>query len=194
MEIISDRSRGQTASSTRSPPSAATKKLILELGLKYQPNSADQQAGHDAKVAMLTEDVAEIPPALLREVIDHVVRTSPFMPRAADIHHFAKNIGARRSAQGVQSQDEVVAAGNANLAEKGRMGLLWVLNSSGQAELISRAEHERRSRPQHPPTDDEMWQIMKEEGALASEIMQPYVRAIRERRRAQRIARLGEGI
>ena len=95
--------RGQTLPSTcssrpsetyRPKPNAKVREMISRLGLRFRPtNQADLQA-HAAMLALLAEDVADVPADLLQLAIQRHVSSSPFMPKAADLIRIAKEIDA----------------------------------------------------------------------------------------------------
>lgn len=71
-------------------PSAKTRDLIARLGLRYRPtNQADLEA-HAGMLALLAEDLADLPIGLLERAIQRHCTTSPYMPKAADLIALAK--------------------------------------------------------------------------------------------------------
>ena len=65
-------------------------RMIGELGLRYRPSAQADLEAHAAAIALLARDVADIPPAYLRQAIDQWVRRSPFMPKASDLVSLAQ--------------------------------------------------------------------------------------------------------
>jgi hypothetical protein len=75
----------------RSKPSAKIRDLIARLGLRYRPtNQADLEA-HAGMLALLAEDLADVPTDLLERAVQHHVATSPYMPKAADLIRLAQS-------------------------------------------------------------------------------------------------------
>ena len=75
----------------RKKPGAKTRDLIGRLGLRYRPtNQADLEA-HAGMLALLAEDLADLPTGLLEVAIIRHCTTSPFMPKAADLIKLAQD-------------------------------------------------------------------------------------------------------
>jgi hypothetical protein len=83
--------RGQTQTSicstkqTENLPSAETRRLVAELGLRYRPSAQADLAAHAAATALLARDVADIDPHYLEQAITEHVSKSPFMPKACEL-------------------------------------------------------------------------------------------------------------
>lgn len=73
-------------------PSAAQRKVILELGLRYRPQSPGQLEGHQAKVVALLADTIDVPAHLLDDAAKEWARTSRWMPTAADLIQLAQRL------------------------------------------------------------------------------------------------------
>lgn len=65
--------------------SAKTERLIGELGLRYRPSVQADLEEHAATLALLTTDVADIPPDLLEQAIRRHVASSPYLPKASEL-------------------------------------------------------------------------------------------------------------
>lgn len=78
--------------SYRPKPSAKVRDLIGRLGLRYRPTNAADLGAHAASLALLAEDVAEVPADLLERAIAEHVASSPWMPKAADLIRIAQDI------------------------------------------------------------------------------------------------------
>lgn len=74
-----------TPSLKRKMPSAETKKLVSEIGLRYQPASRTDLAAHAAQLALLARDLADVDTDDLADAIQAHVLACPFMPKAADL-------------------------------------------------------------------------------------------------------------
>lgn len=76
--------------------------MISRLGLRFRPtNQADLEA-HAGMLALLAEDLADIPSDLLDKAISRHVTSSPYMPKAADLIRLAKNIDAESRVEPVK--------------------------------------------------------------------------------------------
>jgi hypothetical protein len=59
--------------------------IIGKLGLRFPPaNSVDRDA-HAARVALLAEDCADIPPDWLDEAVSRWAKSQPFFPRTCEL-------------------------------------------------------------------------------------------------------------
>lgn len=76
-------------------PSAKTITLIGELGLRYSPSAQADREAHSAALALLTRDLADVPPSILAQAIDQWVRQSRFMPKASELVELCKAIVCR---------------------------------------------------------------------------------------------------
>lgn len=65
-------------------------KLISEVGLRYRPTSQADLQAHGASLALLADDLADMPVDLLRKAIAKHVVESPFLPKASDLVRLAK--------------------------------------------------------------------------------------------------------
>lgn len=85
----------QWPSSERRMPSAETKRLIAMLGLRYPPSTKQDEAGRAGQLALLTDDVADIPPTMLDMAIRQWVKTKGFMPKASELFTLAHEFSER---------------------------------------------------------------------------------------------------
>ena len=115
----------------RSVPSAV-KRIILELGLRYRPAAADQLEPHQAKLAALMSDLADLPPALLTRAASHWVRQSAFMPKASDLIQLARHFANAEHDRPLRPLD-VAGLRNARMnAEPGtRRDIRWIDDGRG---------------------------------------------------------------
>ena len=90
--------------SSRKRPGAKTRDLIGRLGLRYRPtNQADLEA-HGGMLALLAEDLADLPVSLLELAIQRHCAASPYMPKAADLIKLAQEAqGTGRPATSLQA-------------------------------------------------------------------------------------------
>ncbi len=66
-------------------PSARTVEIAGKLGLRYPPASSVDRDSHAARVALLAEDCADLPPEWLDAAAREWAKTEPFMPRACEL-------------------------------------------------------------------------------------------------------------
>lgn len=141
-----DQDRAQLSSYTGEPQaakprkraSAKTERLIAELGLRYRPSVQADLEEHAATLALLTTDVADIPPDLLEQAIRRHVMKSPYMPKASELIELARNLLNQK--QQARSDMPLVDRWNARLAAEGRYDIRWI-DDNGQMKLeqVSRA-------------------------------------------------------
>lgn len=76
---------------------AKIRNIVAELGLRYRPSAQADLEAHAASIALLCRDVADVPPGLLERAVEEWVRSSVFMPKAADLVALAKGyLGSAR--------------------------------------------------------------------------------------------------
>lgn len=92
--------------------SAATTKIIAEIGLRYRPAATVDLPDHHSRLAMLAQDLADIPPDLLERAARDHARQSNFMPKAAELIELAQGYvnGAASNSMGLQEQCDVLNA------------------------------------------------------------------------------------
>jgi len=108
------------------------KRIVLELGLRYRPAAADQLEAHQAKLAALISDLADLPPAVLERAARHWVRQSAFMPKASELIALARNFASAERGSALRRLD-VAALRNARMAEErgARRDLRWIDDGGG---------------------------------------------------------------
>lgn len=118
--------------------------MIAELGLRYEPSAKADLQAHAARMALLSQDVADARPDVLQEAIELWVRRKDFLPRANELIAMMETIIERRSAA---PQREDLAARVEYLNElplSEAQGWRWFLNcrvENGQKRwFIDRAE------------------------------------------------------
>ena len=125
--------RRLTSTAPPSPPrqkSAKTARLIGELGLRYRPAASIDLEAHAATLALLTRDLAGEDPLALERAIERWVRTSPFMPKAAELIDLIKRDQALQDpgARLLRLQHRA-EEGNAALDAKGRRDIRWFVRN-----------------------------------------------------------------
>lgn len=128
----------------RNPP-AKIKALIAELGLRYRPTAQTDLQAHAALLALLTQDVADLPPDRLDRAIREWVRTQRFMPRAAELvalcqaDQQAEAKSARTTGDPLDEARQWVAQRNARLrsSSNGRRDIEWFVDDAGGTALRS---------------------------------------------------------
>ena len=85
-------------------PSAKTRDLIARLGLRYRPTNQSDLAAHASMLALLAEDLADLPINLLELAIQRHCATSPYMPKMADLIKLAQEAqGSAKPATSLQA-------------------------------------------------------------------------------------------
>jgi hypothetical protein len=143
MEIIDNPLLSKAHRSGRTPPSnsssvvpferpkrrvsAKTERLIGELGLRYRPSREADLDEHAAALALLTTDVADVPPDLLEDAIRRHVMGSPYMPKASELIAIAQSLLTNAQPKaGTADLPGLAARYNARLAAEGRRDIEWV--------------------------------------------------------------------
>lgn len=66
--------------------------IIGKLGLRYRPSGQADLEAHAEALALLSEDCADVPPALLDRAAKSWARSERFMPRAAELLQRARDL------------------------------------------------------------------------------------------------------
>ncbi|GGN49488.1 hypothetical protein GCM10011349_20150 [Novosphingobium indicum] len=99
------------------PPQIRT--LIGSLGLRYEPSrQADLQA-HGARIALLSEDMAEANPDLLARAIERWVHVKPYLPKASELHAIIEDMQAAQAPGAFCDLERMVEDGNREARAKG---------------------------------------------------------------------------
>lgn len=128
-----------TPNSQRSVP-AAVKKAIAELGLRYRPSAQADLEAHAHMIALLTRDVADIPPHILEAAIDQWCRTKPFLPKASELIELSKqrvsndNVGTDAALRQLQAHCDVLNAGERRSGSDFR----WIVIGEAPRRTIDR--------------------------------------------------------
>jgi len=133
--------RGQTPASTcsdrptpslRRKPPAAIQALVAKLGLRYRPSAQADLEAHAGAIALLAQDLADMPADLLDRAINKHVLSSPYLPKASDLIAAARSFMTK---PGKRDAYAIAAAGNALLAKPdGRRDIHWIVED-GEAKL-----------------------------------------------------------
>lgn len=124
---------------SRPKPSAKIRDLVSRLGLRYRPTNAADLDAHAAMLALLAQDLADIPYDLLDRAISRHVMISPYMPKAADLVKLAREIDdARRPNlpnEGATYAHRLAASYN----QRGnRPDVEWYVNDNGEVKIRHR--------------------------------------------------------
>lgn len=127
------------------PPSqknvpSAIKRIILELGLRYRPASPDLLESHQLKLAAMMVDLSDMPPARLEKAAAHWVRSSAFLPTAADLIRLVRNFV--ENGEGGGKRLDVASIRNAQMDQdsQARQDIRWVDDGLG-LRLVPIAEY-----------------------------------------------------
>lgn len=91
---------------TKTSISATIRKLISELGARYEPSVPDE--GFAGRLALLAKDLADAKPDLLAVAIDRWVRIKPFLPKVSELLAIMESVRAERTTQRPPSEDGAV--------------------------------------------------------------------------------------
>lgn len=135
-KTLGEAARAQPSTSSnvlplRRPPSAAIKRIIGELGLRYRPSAQADLEEHAACLALLARDVADIPPDILRRAVDRHVAISPYMPKACELIEASKALLRGP----IEGEIDWVTIGNRTLNEIGRHDIRWSRDEGGALVL-----------------------------------------------------------
>lgn len=120
-----------TAKPAKKSVPSATKRLILELGLRYRPGSTDALEGHQAKLTALMLDLADIPPAALERAIGRWVMKSPYLPKASELVELARDTGDHSADRNSRENAQKLAnLANARLAAEGKRHMHWIVDGN----------------------------------------------------------------
>ena len=110
----------------RPRPSAKTRDLIGRLGLRYRPTNQSDLEAHAGMLALLAEDLADLPTSLLERAIQRHCISSPYMPKAADLIKLAQDAeGATRPATTLQAYADDLNTKNFSRANDWH----WIINT-----------------------------------------------------------------
>lgn len=124
--------RPQPSSATKPP--AAIRALVAKLGLRYRPSAQADLEAHAGAIALLAQDLADIPPDLLDRAIREHIMSSPYMPKASDLIAKARSYIPQ---PGKRDQYAIAEMGNAGLEKSGRRDVHWIVED-GKAVMAWR--------------------------------------------------------
>lgn len=64
--------------------------MVLELGLRFRPQTTDNQEEYAATVTLLAQDLSDVPPHLLQQAIGEWIQTKKWLPRASELIELAQ--------------------------------------------------------------------------------------------------------
>jgi hypothetical protein len=118
----------------------------LELATRYRPNNAAENEPFQAKVALLTKDLAHVNPHALKAAADEWAQRERWLPKASELIDLIKEArGPKRN------EIDLAAKYNARLASEGKRGMKWVYDAGGQLKLIGTDPWVKPSREMIPP-------------------------------------------
>lgn len=118
------------------------RQAVLELATRYRPTNQADIEPFQAKVALLTKDLAHVNPQALKEAADEWAQRERWLPKASEL------IDLIRECRGPSGNEiDLAAKYNARLASQGKRGMKWIYDKGGQLKLIS-------TKPWEPPTRD----------------------------------------
>jgi hypothetical protein len=126
-----------------------TKRIISELGMRYEPSAKADLGGHAGKLALLVRDVEDLDPGVLQIAVDSWIKRNPFMPRASDLRGLVEDITRMQGGAGMSDAKRkqiILDECNANLRKWGRLDQEWYRDANGDLKL--RAKFDARKRPE----------------------------------------------
>lgn len=124
------------------------RQAVLELATRYRPNRPEELEPFQARIALLTKDVAHVNPQALKEAADEWARRERWLPKASEL------IDLIRETRGPGGNEvDLAAKYNARLAVEGKRGMKWIYDRGGQLKLISVEPHRAPSRDLIPPRE-----------------------------------------
>lgn len=144
------------------------------MGLRYRPSAQADLADHAAGLALLANDLADIPAEYLDRAIRQWARENKFMPRASELAEIAQGM-IRKEGGSKFDPHAHCRHGNAHLAELGRSDLRWIvvngqptLEQIGLRPPVPRKDlMDRRGEPMTEDETDELNQRLEGLGATA---------------------------
>ena len=146
-EVFGARDQTQLSTCTSRPsenlrpkPSAKVRDLVSRLGLRYRPTNAADLDAHAAMLALLAQDIADVPYDLLDRAVSRHVMQSPYMPKAADLVKLAKEIDDSRRPNLPNTGETYAHRLAASYNQRGtRPDVEWHVNSAGEVKIRHRA-------------------------------------------------------
>lgn len=119
----------QSICSTRRSPAPTIPKevhrIVAELGLRFRPTSSADLEAHRGRLALLAQDLADAPPALLDQAARDWSRSSRFMPTAAELVALMQSAINAADRRPLPASADLAASYNA-ARTAGRDDLEWI--------------------------------------------------------------------
>lgn len=110
------------------------RQAVLELATRYRPNNAAENEPFQAKVALLTKDLATVNPHALKAAADEWAQRERWLPKASEL------IALMKESRGPNGKEiDLAARYNARMASEGKTGMRWIYTKSGELKLESTA-------------------------------------------------------
>lgn len=109
------------------------RQAVLELATRYRPNNPAELEPFQARIALLTKDLAHVNPQALKEAADEWAQRERWLPKASEL------IDLIREGRGPGGNEvDLAAKYNARLAlDPNKRGMKWIYDRGGQLKLIS---------------------------------------------------------
>ncbi len=108
------------------------RQAILELATRYRPNRPDELEPFQARIALLTKDLAHVNPHALKDAADEWAQRERWLPKASELIDLIRESRAPGG-----DQIDLAAKYNSRLASQGKTGMRWIYDRGGQLKLIS---------------------------------------------------------
>lgn len=117
------------------------RQAVLELATRYRPNRPEELEPFQARIALLTKDLAHVNPHALKDAADEWARRERWLPKASELIDLIKE---SRGPGG--NEIDLAAKYNARLAtDPTKRGMKWIYDRGGQLKLISTKPWEKPS-------------------------------------------------
>lgn len=125
------------------------RQAVLELATRYRPNRPEELEPFQARIALLTKDLAHVNPHALKGAADEWARRERWLPKASEL------IDLIRESRGPGGNEvDLAAKYNARLASEGKTGMKWIYDRGGQLKLIGTKPWEAPRRELIPARDE----------------------------------------
>lgn len=125
------------------------RQAVLELATRYRPNRPEELEPFQARIALLTKDLAHVNPQALKDAADEWARRERWLPKASEL------IDLIRESRGPGGNEvDLAAKYNARLTSEGKAGMKWIYDRGGQLKLIGTNPWEAPRRELIPARDE----------------------------------------